>query len=472
MQDQRQRLAARLKPFGQEHVLDHWAQLGPEQQNGLATQLENLDLPLLKRLWEGHAGSEEHDWATLARRSTPPQAVRCTAASAQSEADTLRQGEQALAAGRVGVLLVAGGQGTRLGFDHPKGMFPLGPVSNQTLFQILLEKVIAASRRHGASIPVYLMTSHATHDETVEFLAAHDRFGLPAEDLFIFQQGRMPAVDADSGKLLLAEPGSLFLSPDGHGGTVAALASSGAMKDLQRRGIRQLFYHQVDNPLVPVCDAQLIGHHLQAGSELTSIAVAKDSPQDKLGNFVTLDGAQQIIEYSDFPSDVAEQREADGSLRFWAGSVAVHVFEVAFLERMLAEPDALPFHIAHKKVPYLDEQGRRVEPAAPNALKFERFIFDLLPHARNAMVVEAERDRVFAPLKNAPGADKDTADHVRQQIVALHRKWLEQAGVQVASQVAVEISPLWATDGEYVKRQQLPTDPITQPTFFHPDHQD
>jgi UDP-N-acetylglucosamine/UDP-N-acetylgalactosamine diphosphorylase len=194
--------------------------------------------------------------------------------------------------------------------------------------------------------------------------------------------------------------------------------------------------------------------------------VAKQTPQDKLGNFVAFDGRTQVIEYSDFPDDVAERRDEKGELVFWAGSIAVHVFAVDFLERALKLGDALPFHVAHKKVPHVDASGKRVEPQQPNALKFERFIFDLLPHAEHAIVVEYPEHEVFAPLKNAPGADRDTPEYVRQHMIDQHRDWLEQAGVQVKEQVPVEISPLWALDAAGVAaRTDLPKS-ITEPTYL------
>src|SRR5262249_51564238 len=156
-------------------------------------------------------------------------------------------------------------------------------------------------------------------------------------------------------------------------------------------------------------------------------AVAKQTPQDRLGVFAMIDGRLQVIEYSDLPDDVAEKRQADGSLVFWAGSIAIHMFSVAFLERALALNDGLPFHIARKKVPFIGGDGQLVEPNEPNALKFERFIFDLLPHARNTLVVEFAETDVFAPLKNAPGASRDTPEYVKRYMVAQHCKWLEAA---------------------------------------------
>jgi UDP-N-acetylglucosamine/UDP-N-acetylgalactosamine diphosphorylase len=260
----------------------------------------------------------------------------------------------------------------------------------------------------------------------------------------------MPAVDAETGQLLLEARDSLFLSPDGHGGAVAALERSGAIEHMRRRGVKRLFYLQVDNPLVPICDPELIGYHLLAESELTSLAVAKQSPQDKLGNFAMIDGRLHVIEYSDFPDDVAELRDETGGLKFWAGSVAIHVFDVPFIERSLELKDSLPFHVARKKAEYVDEAGRVVEPRQPNALKFERFIFDLLPHAARPIVIEYAEQEAFAPLKNAPGAPKDTPEYVQRFLLAQHRRWLEAAGAAVAENVSVEISPLFALDAEGV----------------------
>jgi UDP-N-acetylglucosamine/UDP-N-acetylgalactosamine diphosphorylase len=462
----REELAARLEPFGQQHLVAFWDQLDASGRARLARQIAAIDFGQMAELFKHVAATQ--DWAALARRAEPPPAIRMgDRGAARFTADEARaRGEQALAAGEVGVLLTAGGQGSRLGFSQPKGMYPIGPVSGASLLQVHLEKALAAGSRYGAAVPVYIMTSPVTHDEQVAFLNQHERFGLAEDDLVVFCQGTMPAVDAQNGKLLLAAKDQLFLSPNGHGGTVAALADSGAIEHMRRRGVKHLFYLQVDNPIVPIADAGFIGYHLLADSELTSMAVAKQTPDDKLGNFVAIDGQVHVIEYSDFPHDVAERRDANGSLTFWAGSIAVHVFAVDFLERTLELRDALPFHVAHKKVPHVDGSGNRVEPTQPNALKFERFIFDLLPHANNALVVEYSEREVFAPLKNAPGADRDTPEYVRDLMVDQHRHWLTAAGVKIAEGVPVEISPLWALDaaGVAARADRLPS--IDKPTYL------
>ncbi|MEQ8785707.1 MAG: UDPGP type 1 family protein [Pirellulaceae bacterium] len=458
-------LLARLEPFGQQPLLRFWDELDEGRRTRLAAQIEDLDLPLVRRLFSG--GDTGPDWSELAARAAPPRAVRLDGSgSPHSRDDARRRGEQALRAGQVGMVLVAGGQGSRLGFEHPKGMFPIGPVSNRTLFQVLIDLLLAVRERYQAAIPLYIMTSPATHDETVEYLGRHDRFGLPEEDVRYFCQGVMPAVDDASGEILLAERGSLALSPDGHGGMLAALGKSGCLDDLRRRGIERLFYGQIDNPLIQLCDPEMLGYHLLAESELTTHVVAKIDPLERVGNVVTLDGQLRIIEYSDLPESAARRTDAHGHLELWAGNLAVHIFDVAFLERMLGREDALPFHRAHKKAPHVDQQGNLVEPETPNAVKFERFIFDLLPMAANALAVEGAKQEAFAPVKNADGAPSDTPASAKQLMIDQHTRWLRAAGAEVDDGVPVEINPRFALDpGELADK--LPHGRrISQPTYF------
>jgi UDP-N-acetylglucosamine/UDP-N-acetylgalactosamine diphosphorylase len=450
-------LLALLKPWRQQHLLDFWDELTADQQAGLAREIEAVDFPLVDRLFRG--GQNSDDAAALVARAAPPPAFRLDAAKNEfTPAAARTAGEHALRAGKVAALLVAGGQGTRLGFDHPKGMYAIGPVSGASLFQILFEHVVAVGRHNGVRIPLFLMTSSATHAETVAYLDHTERFGLPAEDLFVFSQGSMPAVDARSGQLLLAEKDQLALGPDGHGGMLAALAATGGMADLNGRGIEQLFYMQIDNPLVRVCDPQLLGYHLLSRSEVTTLAVTKREPTDKVGNLVVVDGKLQIIEYSEFnqldPALIGP-RDPRGGLLFWAGNTAVHVFDVRFLQRVSADADQMPFHVAHKKVPFVDAQGKHIDPDDNNALKFERFIFDLLPAAERAVVVECDEAAEFAPVKNAPGSGRDAPETVQTQMVALHTAWLRAAGGEVAEGVPVEVSPLFALD-EAQLREKLP----------------
>ncbi len=444
-----------LTPHGQTHLVAFWAELGEPARRRLAEQIRATDFRQVRELHERHTAKKNAAGAADAaeRANAPADLVRQP--KSQHEKDEWRRaakfGEGMLSGGKVGAILVAGGQGTRLGFEKPKGMFHIGPVSNATLFQILAEQVLARSRRANQSIPYYVMTSDATHHETEEFFRLHHYFGLDPDDVFFFKQGNMPAVDAATGKLLLADKGSLALSPDGHGGILAALKRSGALDDMARRGIEYLHYHQVDNPTAIVCDPAFVGWHALKGSDISTKVVPKVSPTEKMGVVCDVDGCTRIIEYSDLSEELAHKRDEAGEPIFWAGNTAIHVLSRSFLERLSDGDHDLPFHVAHKKVPFIDEAGNAVEPASPNAFKFERFIFDALPLASKALVVEADRTREFNPVKNAEGADSPATS--KAALVSLARNWLRHCGCAVAEHAHVEISPLFALDEEELAKK-------------------
>lgn len=432
-------------PDDQNHLLAFWDHLSEAEQKSLHVQLESVDFPLMKSLFAG--GEEAKDWSSVAEQAESPAAFRLNAAkNAFSKEQAIQAGNEAIAAGKVAAIMVAGGQGSRLGFDKPKGMYPIGPLSHRTLFQFHVEQIRAIAKRFDVSLPLLLMTSPATNADTAEFFAENGRFGLPESDFHQFCQGTMPAVDRASGKLLLASKGQLFASPDGHGGTLAALENSGLLQKMKDQGIEHLFYFQVDNPIVEICQPEFIGYHVLSKSELSTQVVCKADPLEKVGNVVKVGDQTTIIEYSDLPDDLADRRDADGQPIFWAGNIAVHVFDLAFLERAAKNSETLPFHRAIKKVPFVDGEGTTITPTEPNAIKFERFIFDLLPWAKNPVVVEVDAEEVFAPLKNASGAPKDTPESTRAAIVAKHRRMLEQAGCTVQDGVSVEVNPLFALD--------------------------
>ena len=280
----------------------------------------------------------------------------------------------------------------------------------------------------------------------------------------------MPALDMQTGELLLEGLGKLFTSPNGHGGTLLALADQGLLDRLQGRGIRHLFYFQVDNPLVKVADPVFLGHHLAARADVSSKIVPKESPTDKLGNLVLVNGCCAMIEYSDLPEHMARHVDEQGKLRFWAGSPAIHIFDIGFLRRVMQGQARIPFHIARKKVPHVDAEGRRVEPTKENALKFEMFIFDVLPLAERWTVVETGRREEFEPLKNASG--RDSPESVRQAMSNLAADWIERAGVHVPRRpggdtaVPLEISPLYALDAEELVRKLDKKTRIEGPTYL------
>ena len=452
-------LQSRLSAAGQDHVLRFWEQLDASGREKLADQLADVDLAELQTLIDGN--DEQIDFAAMARRAELPPAVAADGSGTDWSVEQARQaGEKALRDGKLAAVLVAGGQGTRLGFDRPKGMYPVGPVTGRTLFEMFADRLVAVFRRYGKQVPLFVMVSGATEAETRDYFEQNNHLGLPPGSVTIFRQGTMPAVTDDTGKLLLAAKDSLALSPDGHGGTLRALAKGGHLQSMLDAGIEHLFYFQVDNPLVDLCDPVLIGHHLLAESEMTTQVIRKRYPKEKVGNVVQVDGRTQIIEYSDLPDAAAEMTGPDGGLKLWAGNIAVHLFDLAFLDRMKKSATALPFHRAHKKVAHLDESGQPITPTEPNAIKFERFVFDLLPSAERTIVCEADPAESFAPVKNADGAATDTPELAKAAISDLHRGWLTAAGVKVADGVKVEISPIAAIDKAETHQKLAGLEPV------------
>lgn len=460
-----QDISLSLTQFGQEHLVRHLAKLTPAEYEQLTSQLAAVDLEQLQHLVSGSDATP--DWADLARRAEAPPAIRLNETQPLFGRAAAREaGEAALRSGKLGTIVVAGGQGTRLGFEHPKGMFPVGPLSGRTLFQMMADRLLAVMKRYGVSIPMFVMTSPATDAETREYFVKNDRCGLAGDQLVIFCQGTMPAVDSTTGKLLLEGRAQLALSPDGHGGLVSALDKNGCLVEAERRGIEHFFYAQIDNPMVQLCDPELIGYHLLSNSQVTTQVVRKRFAKEKVGNVVGIDGKVQIIEYSDLPDAAAEQVLPDGSLKLWAGNIAVHIFERRFLQSVVASAESLVFHRANKIVPHLNESLELVKPEKPNATKFERFVFDLLPLADRSIVVEGDAAEVFAPVKNADGASIDTPEHSKAALCQLHRSWLEAAGAAVSPHVKVEIHPAWALDaGEVAKKVGIDFK-ISSDTFF------
>lgn len=445
-----------LKSHGQEHLLTGWDSLSAEGRSAFADQLRGIDFTQIAGLF---AKKDEPGTSLPTRDRIAPLTVE------QPSADATGIGEAALRRGEVAVLVVAGGQGSRLGFDRPKGMFPVGPVSGATLFRIHAEKVLALTRRYGKPVPFLVMTSPATHTETVAYFDRERRFGLPAGQVHFFQQGTMPAVDLASGNLLLEKPGQLALSPNGHGGTLTALADTGLLARLKSQGVEHVFYFQVDNPLVNVCDPAFVGLHVGRGAEVSSKVVFKEKPEEKVGVLARIDGRCGIIEYSDMPKEMTEERAADGTLAFRAGSPAIHLFGVPFLERVTSGRQRLAFHLARKKVPHWDPTtGRAVTPDVPNALKFELFVFDALPMAERWLAVEAKREDEFAPLKNADGPDSLAT--CQALMIGQARRWLRSAGATVADDAAVEISPTFALDAAEVKAKVARGTLVSGPTYF------
>ena len=359
--------------------------------------------------------------------------------AAETGRDLIRQG-------KVAALTVAGGQGTRLGFDGPKGTYPITPVLHKTLFQYFAEGIARISEKYGVQLPWFIMTSELNDAPTRDFFRKHDSFGLKPGQITFFTQGTMPAVGYD-GQLILAAADSLALAPNGHGGTLLALRKSGALDAMKAAGVEYISYFQVDNPLVSPADPLFIGLHALEKADISCRMLPKTNPYEKLGNFCMSAGRCQIIEYSDMPAELAERKKPDGTLDFLAGSPAIHVISRSFVERLTESGKLrLPWHRADKKVAFLGPDGSVVKPDSPNAVKLESFIFDALPLADKVTIFEGDRKELFAPTKNATGVD--SAESCRAMLSARDARRLKLAGIAVPDDAVVEISPRSVADDE------------------------
>lgn len=451
MQPRIDALRARFAAHGQDHVFRFWSTLGAAARERLAAQADSIDLGLLERVHE----STRKLAAPGARRLEPAPIERLPGhgGDARRFAEARERGEGLLAAGRVALLVVAGGQGTRLGFDGPKGAFPIGPVSDRSIFEQMAQKVRGLRRRHGRPIPWYVMTSDATDAATRELFAGRQHFGLPAGDVFFFRQRMVPALDFE-GRLILETPERIFESPDGHGGSLTALASSGALADLERRGITRLFYCHVDNPLVRLGDPTYLGFHEEARAEMSCKVVRKLDPMEKMGTVARVNGRLGIVEYTEIDDEHRHARDARGDLVYWGGSIGIHVFDVAFVQRMAEQAEhCLPFHASAKKIPTVDDQGRPLAPREPNGHKLERFVFDALPWAERVLVLETRRDEEYAPVKNAEGSDSPAT--ARRELCALYRRWLTAAGIEAPAGASIEIDHSRFDDEEDLRRSGI-----------------
>ena len=443
----------KLKKYKQEHVIKFIDELNPIQRSRLLHQLEQIDFTELDNLIKEYVKHEPE--INIPADLAPAPFFPLKAKNTELEklyARAKAKGEELLKEGKVAALTVAGGQGTRLGFDAPKGTYPITPVKNKSLFQYFAESLLRAGIKYDHKISWYIMTSQLNNEATQKFFEENNYFGLEAEDVIFFVQGTMPALDY-KGKLLLATKDSLALAPDGHGGTLLALRRSGCLDKMKHDKVEYISYFQVDNPLVSVVNPLFIGLHALEGSDMSAIMLAKTEPFEKLGNFCVSGNKLMIIEYSDLPDKLAKARNANGSLKFIAGSPAIHVLSREFINE-LTQHDRLdlPWHRADKKIKFIDSKGELIIPDEPNGVKLESFIFDALQLAETTMLLEVAREEEFAPTKNKTGVD--SVESCREMLIERDAKRLERANVKVPrnangkAAVKIEISPLAIIDDE------------------------
>lgn len=377
-----------LKEIDQIHLIDFWDLLSEDEKGQLSKQIEQLDSSQLFELKNLILDDEHKIEETI-------QPFR-QFATRESHED-FQAGLQILSAGKVGCLIVAGGQGTRLGFEGPKGLFPVSLIKNKSLFQIFAEKALAAGRQIQRPLFLSIMTSSGNHDQTVKFFENHLYFGLNPEQVSFFSQDDLPLLD-QNGNLFLETYGKIAVGPDGNAASLKHFFHHGIWADWKQRGIEYLTFVPIDNPLADPFDAELIGFHCRKGGDLAIKCIRREDPQEKLGVIVEKNGKVGVIEYSEISREERDAVDQPPFLRHLCGNISLFSFKMDFV-RSVAEKyyEQLPYHKAWKIVPSISEKK--------GAWKFEKFIFDVLPFAQEVHALIYPREECFAPLKNKEGAD-------------------------------------------------------------------
>jgi UDP-N-acetylglucosamine/UDP-N-acetylgalactosamine diphosphorylase len=440
-----------LEPHEQGNLLRFWDSIDDAGRAALSAQIEQIDFPLVERLtgqWIRSAPEPE-----AFARIEPVKVVPKPDADDLDAQKALQAGEEALAAGRVGLVLVAGGQGTRLGFDGPKGAYPIGPITRRSLFAYHADKIHSTQRRYGCTLPWYIMVGESNEIATRAFFDEHDFFGLDRQDVVFFKQRMMPCVGED-GRFFLEAKDRVAMNPNGHGGSIPAMVENGITADARGRGIDTLSYFQVDNFAVKVADPYFIGHHVLGNAEFSAKAIRKREAREAAGVFCVCDGQTRVIEYTelDIYPELLET-DSQGELLHFAINPAIHILSVEFVEHVFAIFDSFPWHCSHKAIPHLDEAGETVNPSGPNGYKFETFVFDALGFATHEPVIlEIDREGEFTPTKKMEGVDSVAS--ARAMMRAMWAEWLEAAGWEIprdgngAVSIEIEINPAFAFSKE------------------------
>lgn len=445
-----------LKKHKQEHLLTFWNRLNSKQRRKLLAQIQELDFSQID-IWAKKLIKKSRSFKIPSNITPAPyyKAIPTNSQEKRKYERAIKLGKNLISRGKVAAFVVAGGQGTRLGFKGPKGDFPISPIKKKTLFKIFAESIAAASRKYSVVCPWYIMTSPLNHKQTVEIFKKNRYYGLGRQNVFIFQQGTIVNFSR-YGRIFLASKSEISRSPDGHGGSLKALYQSGALEDMKKRGVEYISYWQVDNPLVNIFDPLFLGLHVIDRAEMSSKAVIKAGPFEKIGNFCIHKGKVTVIEYSDMSKELATKHNRDGSLAFRLGSIAIHIINRKFVEKLNEHGFSLPLHKADKKISHIDRRGKLIEPKRKNGIKLESFVFDALPLASRSIILETVRNQEFAPTKNRRGVD--SIETTRELMVTRAVDWLESAGIAVPKNLdgspncVVEIAPSFALYKEDIKK--------------------
>lgn len=403
-----ERAREKLAKYGQEHVLKYYEELSEDEKQSLLQQIENTDMSILQAC--GHR--EE-----LAQKGviTPLAAMRSDEIKENAES-FVETGLEAIRGGKVGAVLLAGGMGTRLGSDNPKGMYNVGITRELSIFECLIHNLMDVVRQAGAWIHLFVMTSEKNHEITVQFLKEKDYYGYQAEYVHFFRQEMAAATDYD-GKIYLEEKGRLSTSPNGNGGWFISLRKSGLLDLVHGEGIEWLNVFAVDNVLQRIADPCFVGATIQKRCAVGAKVVRKNAPDEKVGVMCLEDGRPSIVEYYELTDEMRNARDEKGDYAYYFGVILNYLFQVGELEKMM--DSRMQLHIVEKKIPYLDEDGNRVNPDAPNGYKYENLVLDMIHELDSCLPFEVDREREFAPIKNATGVDS----------VESARRLLEKNGV-------------------------------------------
>lgn len=451
-----------VKECNQEQIFRYYDELDETERESFLTQLKKINFEQVNALFKkaNDACTEGSEKVDARMQPIPADHFGSEQNADPEEVLTYRNlGLKEISKGHVAVLLLAGGQGTRLGVTYPKGMFSVGLPSGKTLFQIQAERIRRvielAEENTGkkGNIVWYIMTSGPTNATTKKYLETNNYFGLNKDSVKLFQQGLLPCFDFE-GKIILDDKGSVALAPDGNGGIYRALSANHILEDMEKRGIKYIHAHSVDNILVKVADPVFIGYCVKKDAECGAKVVSKNSPNEAVGVVCKVDGKYQVVEYSEITENTANLRDSSGNLVFSAGNICNHFFTTSFLQRVAKQYESeLKLHVAKKKIPYINDKGEKIKPSKPNGIKIEKFIFDVFEFTQKFVTWEVPRTSEFSALKNADDAGKDCPSTAKNDLLTLHKTYIEKAGGTINQGAEVEISPLLSYAGENLEQK-------------------
>lgn len=388
-----------LKKYGQEHLLLNFNNLDEQKKENLLEQILQIDFEQMEKLFESVGKNAEDTNVKI----EPISYVEKSTIEENKKQEYFEKGAEVIKQNKLAVVTMAGGQGTRLGHNGPKGTFYLNVKPDaKSIFELLCETLKRANEKYGVSIPWYIMTSRENNNDTVKFFEENNYFNYNKNDIKFFVQGELPMVDT-SGKILINEDGLIKLAADGHGGVFESMFKNGVVEDMKKRHIEWIFIGPVDNPLAGMVDEVLIGLSANQNSMSAGKSLVKANPSEKVGVFCLKNGKPSVVEYTEISEEMSNRVDENGNLVFGESHINCNMFNIKGIEKIGAEK--LPYHVAFKEAPYMNENAEIVKPIEPNAYKFESFIFDAFEKLDNMTILRVKREEEFAPVKNAEGTD-------------------------------------------------------------------